>query len=241
LLNPDNKSRNCKLNSNWLNMTNRTSILVLIALLTCVMFSCKKMDADLPPDIGDPAQLNVINTTADTLNIFQNGTRFNATSSFYPGGSLGYLEILAGEQQYQLKKAGTPNVLVSLPLQLDSGKVYSLFIAGNTADRLFLTNDIFLSNNDVQIRFVNASPDLSFDIKIAGNFSFTNRNFKSATDFVKMTAGKNHYELYQPGNSTPFRQGDLNLSAGRVYTLYTKGTLAGIGDNAFGVKIIANR
>jgi hypothetical protein len=241
LLNPDNKSHICKLNSNWLPMRNKSGILILISLLACIVYSCKKMDGDLPPETGDVASVKVVNATADTLNIFQNGTRFNYTSSFYPGGSLGYLTVLAGEHQYQIKKDGTPNVLMSLPLQLDSSKNYSFFIAGNTTDRVFLTQDVFLANNDVEIRFVNASPGMNFDIKIAGNFNYGNRTFKSVTDFVKMTAGKNHYEIYQTGNPVPLKTSDLTLAAGRVYTLFTKGTLTGTGDNAFDVKLIANR
>jgi len=199
------------------------------------------MSVDLPPETGDPAFVNVVNATADTLNIFQNGTRFNYSSGFYPGGSLGYLTVLAGEHQYQIKKAGTPNVLLGLPLKLDSGKVYSFFIAGNSADRVFLTKDVFLANSDVEIRFVNASPGMTFDIKIAGNFSSGNRTFKSATDFVKMTADKNHYELYETGNPNPLKTGDLTLAENRAYTLFTKGTATGTGDNALDVKLIVNR
>ncbi|MFD0750722.1 DUF4397 domain-containing protein [Mucilaginibacter calamicampi] len=222
-------------------MTNKTGILILTVLLACMAFSCKKMNADFPPDAGRPAQMNVVNATADTLNIFQNGNRFNNISSFYPAGSLGYLQVLAGEQQYQVKKDGTPNVLLSLPMALDTLGVYSFFIAGNSADRVFLTKDVFLANNDIEIRFVNSTPGKSFDIKIGSNFNYSNRAFKSVTGFVKMTAGKNHYELYETGNAVPLAQGDIVLAEQRVYTLFTKGTATGTGDNALGVKLITNR
>ena len=222
-------------------MKNKTGILILIALLAGMLFSCKKMDADLPPEAGDEAFMNVVNATADTLNTFQNGTRFNYSSSFYPGGSLGYLQVLAGPHQYQIKKAGSPNVLVDLPLQLDSAKKYSFFIAGNTPDRVFLTNDVFLSKDDVEIRFVNTSPGMNLDIKIGANFNYGNRTFKSVTDFVKMTAGKNHYEIYETRNPVPLKTGDLTLVASRVYTLFTKGTATGTGESAFDVKLIPNR
>jgi len=213
----------------------------MIALLAGMLFSCKKMDGDLPPETGDAAAMNVVNATADTLNIFQNGTRFNYTSSFYPGGSLGYLQVLAGEHQYQIKKAGTPNALLSLPLQLDSAKIYSFFIAGNTADRVFLTNDVFLANDDIEVRFVNTTPGMTFDIKIGANFSYSKRTFKSVTDFVKMTTGKNHYEIYETGNPVALKTGDLTLANNRVYTLFTKGTVTGTGENAFDIKLIINR
>ena len=241
MLNADNKSHNCKLNINWLPMTNKTGILILIALLACIATSCKKMNADFPPDTGEPALMNVVNATADTLNIFQNGNRFNYSSSFYPGGSLGYLRVLAGGHQYQLKKDGKPDVLLSLPMALDTAGVYSFFITGNTTDRVFLTKDVFLANNDIEIRFVNSTPGKRFDIKIGSNFSYGNLGFKTVTSFVKMTAGKNHYELYETGNPVPIAQGDLTLAAQRVYTLFTKGTSAGTGDNALGVKLITNR
>ena len=215
-------------------------LLALITLLACFT-ACKKMAADLPPALPATSAINVVNATADTINTFQNGTRFNITSSFYPGGSLGYVEVVAGEQQYQIKKAGTPIVLLSLPLTLDTNKAYSFFIAGNSAERAFLINDVFLANNDVEIRFVNASPDRSFDIKIADNFNFSNKAFKSATQFVKMTAGKVRYEIYKTGETTAVLSGDITLATNRVYTLFTKGTATGTGDAAFGVKLIANR
>ena len=197
--------------------------------------------ADLPPDKGEPALMNVINADADTINTFQNGTRFNNLSSFYPGGSLGYLTVLAGTHQYQIKKAGTPNVLLDIPLTLTANRAYSFFIAGNSPDRVFLTNDVFLASNDVEIRFVNASPGLAFDIKIADNFNFSNVAFKAATGFVKMTAGDNNYSVYQAGNPDPIATGKVTLVAGRVYTLFAKGSVTGTGDRAFGLRLLPNR
>jgi len=222
-------------------MTNKTGILILTLLLACLAFSCKKMNADYPPDTGKPALINVVNATADTLNIFQNGNRFNYTSAFYPGGSLGYLQVLAGDQQYQLKKDGTPNVLLNLPMKLDTLGVYSFFIAGTTGDRVFLTKDVFLANNDIEIRFVNTTPGKSFDIKVGSGFTGSSIAFKTATAFVKMTVGKNHYQLFESGNPVAIVEGDITLADQRVYTLFTKGAINGTGDNALSVKLITNR
>ncbi|WP_157799195.1 DUF4397 domain-containing protein [Mucilaginibacter auburnensis] len=214
-------------------------LLLLTAFFACCA-ACKKM-VDLPPDKPKTTLMNVVNATADTLNTFQNGTRFNYTSSFYPGGSLGYLSVIAGEYPYQIKKAGSPDVLLALPLKVDTAQAYSLFITGYAIDRVFLTNDVFLANNDTEIRFVNTSPNRSFDIKIGSNFNYANRAFKSVTPFVAMTAGKSTYQLYEAGGSVPIATGELNLTANRVYTLFTKGTATGTGDAAFGVKLILNR
>lgn len=217
-------------------------LLSVCVLLAGVYSSCNKTNGDLPPEPIVSAYINVVNAGADTINVFQNGSRINNTTSFYPNGSAGYLEVAAGLQQYQIKKAGSPDVVASLPLTLDSARAYSFFIAGLSDDKTFLINDLVPNSaENVYIRYVNASPGGNFDVKIGSSFSAADIAFKGATAFIKVSSGKNTLNIYPAGTLTPVSTGTLTLEDGKVYTLFTKGAAGGTGNGAFGARLIINK
>ena len=216
-------------------------ILLFVASIAVACLSCKKNNGDLPPAAMVPAYLKVVNLTSDTINVYQNGSRINNNTSFNPLGSAGYDVIAAGTQQYQIKKAGSPDVMISLPLSLDSAKTYSLFITGTSADRIFTINDVISNSNDVYIRYVNASPGGVFDVKIGRTINAASIAFKGETAFFKTDTGRNKFQIFTAGNSTPLSEGTLTLVAGRVYTLYTKGTVGATGSNAFAARLLTNK
>src|ERR1700743_611236 len=96
-------------------MNNRCLILFFIAA-SMGLASCKNNDNVFPKKVT--TQINVVNASADTLNIFLNGTRQNNNSSLFPGGQSFYLNVPAGMLNYQFKKAGASAVLFGVPLTL---------------------------------------------------------------------------------------------------------------------------
>jgi hypothetical protein len=224
-------------------MNIKVSIL-LFAILITILTACKG-DGDLPP-VVITTNLNVINAGTDTVNFYQDGTRINNTSNLYPFGTLGYLLVAAGQQNYQFKKAGSSNTLVNIPLTLTASGLYTLFLAGETADQAFLLKDSLnslISNTDVRIRFVNASPiSGTLDVSIGNTFNYKNLAFKSATPYVEVSSGANTLAIYQSGSTTPLTpSGTLTLAAGFTYTLFTKGVLNGTGNSAFGARIVTSQ
>jgi hypothetical protein len=213
----------------------------LFAVFVIGLASCKKGTGDLVPTVLT-SSLDVINAGADTVNFYENGTRLNNTSNLYPLGTLGYLSVTAGAQNYQVKKAGNPNTLITIPLTLSAANGYTLFIAGETADKTFMLKDQLGTDTTkgAWIRFVNASPiDGTVDVTIGAKFSYKNIAFKSATPYTKVSGGLNLLTIYQSGSSTPLTTpGNLNLTVGGIYTLYTKGVLNGTGNSAIGARII---
>jgi len=193
--------------------------------------------------------LNVVNASADTLNFYQDGTRVNNGSNLIPDGSLGYQTVTSGAQNYQFKKAGSPNTLVDIPLTLDVStltvqKLYSIFIAGETSDKVFLTRDTLVNDTTggASVRFVNASPITgTLDVTIGNTFSYKKMAFKSATGFIHVNSGNSTLTIYQSGSTTPLASGTITLVEGTSYTLFTKGLLNGTGKSAFGVRILTVR
>ena len=236
----------------------RIRLLLLSVFAFVIGLSACKKNNDAPTAILH-SYLNVTNATADTVNFYLNGTRLNTSSNLYPSGSSGYALVTAGNQSYQVKKIFNPitntvQTLFSIPLKLKANTldtVYhsSLFIAGETLPQAFSTVDTL--NNDTTantsyVRFVNASPDAgSLDFAISSTVKFKNQAFKSASGFKlvsvnKDTTGLVPINVYQAGGATPIISGKYVLVAGRSYTFYSKGQLAGTGNSIFSVGVTIN-
>jgi hypothetical protein len=216
---------------------------IIVLILALGLAACKKND-DIPSeDEGLVTNLNVVNADSDTLNFYINGTRINNTSSLYPLGSSGYIGVPYGQQDYQFKKLGSPVVLFTLPLMLDTSKNYSLFVAGNATDKVFLTVDeIKASTTVARIRFAHTSPDAgAIDVTVGDTVKFLARAFKTATSFVNVNAGIKRIRIYKAGTSTLLSDETKTLVTGNVYTLFTKGQLGGNGDAKFGTGLSVNR
>ena len=218
----------------------------LLALLSIVLVmglsSCKKNND--APVIKPIDSLSIVNASADTINFYLNGTRLNA-SNILPTGATAYYQISSGDQVYQVKKpfnsaTNAVQTLFSIPLTLEPHHYYSLFIAGETASQTFITPDVLMEDDSTGtclVRFVNASPD-------AGNLDFVvngtkipNQAFKTASSFVLVAASDTlvPISVYHAGSATPIISGTYNLTTGTSFTFFSKGTLTGTGNSAFGL------
>jgi hypothetical protein len=212
------------------NITAYIKILVLVISTGIGLSSCKK-DGDIVV-VLPRANLNLVNANNYAINVFQNGTRLNNLGSIGAGGKSGNFSVTAGMQQYQVKKAGpdNPDYLISdMALQLDSGKTYSLFVAGDTPDKLFKVEYVppTIVTGQAAVRFVNTLPGTTnLDITISGT-SYPNRAFTTATGFSFVNGGTNNLKIYQAGSATPIIDQTITLTAGTIYTIFTTGTLTG--------------
>src|SRR5262249_40169594 len=120
--------------------------LFICCVLLAVVFSACKKEGDQFVDEASTNLLNVINATNDTVNFYQNGTRMNNLSNLVPSRQLGYLSVNVGTQNFQFKKAFSPDVLVGAPFTIDQTPTYTLFVAGTSADKLFLLKDSLVSD-----------------------------------------------------------------------------------------------
>jgi len=222
--------------------TNHSKILLLLVFIVIALSSCKS-NGDIVP-YAPPANLNIVNTATDSLNVYQNGARLNNISTISPGSQSGYISVASGAKTYQVKKNGAASYLInSLPLTLDTTAYYSLFIAGETSDKIFLANDALPAGaaNSSLVRFVNASPvTTNLDVTI-GTLTFSNQPFKAITAFSNLLiSSSTNVTIYQHGTNTLLFSGTTLLSAGAAYTLYAKGTPGGTGLNAFTAVINTN-
>lgn len=219
---------------------------VLCVLLAVAVAACSKKLDEAPPR-AVTTNLNVVNATTDTLNYYLNGNRVNRLSSIYPFGSSGYLGVAVGEQNYEFRKYQRSNVLFSLPMSLDSGKVYSLYVAGEAADNTFMGLDTLIADDAksprAMVRFVNASPDAgSLDVRVGDTVRFNVRPYKSISVFLPVGPGLKRIRMYHSGNSTtPLVDTNRVMNGSRIYTLFSRGSVTGTGGKKFGTGLFVNR
>lgn len=224
----------------------------LIFLITGAFFcllACKKTTNDAPLT-SYTTKLNVVNASADTINFYLNGTRLNSNSNLYPDVISGYMNVLAFNQNYQVKKSfntatSAVQQLFSVPLNLDTAQYYSLFIAGETQSQAFQTIDTLITTDTTvtcRVRFVNASPDGNkYDLTVGTGTKFTGKAFGTATSFTLADTSSNAViTLYQSGSTTPLGKGTVALLQGKIYTIYTTGKLNAAGSSALGLAIMEN-
>jgi hypothetical protein len=208
--------------------------------------ACKVGDDTVPQSESLTTTLNVVNATTDTLNYYLNGSRVNTTSALYPFGYTGYLSVKYADQNYQFKRLGNADVLFNLPLALDTNKIYSLFVAGQTADDTFTSIDTLVSDtaSRPKIRFVNASPgsgDLDVRVGEGDTINLKVRAYKSTSVFLPIGPGVKHIRVFRAGSSIAIADTSRTLTAGRIYTLFAKGTLTGTGGKKFGTGLVVNK
>jgi hypothetical protein len=213
--------------------------LFLFCAVAFTVLSCKKNDGDLVT-ASKTWPINIINAGADTLNFYQNGTRLNIGSNLLPSGQYRGFDVAIGAQNFQFKKVGHSEILLSAPFTIQDSTAYTLFVAGETADRAFLLRDtIPVVDSTAKIRFVNAAPDAgNLDFTINSLPTYKSRAFKSATPFIKVPSGKVTYSVYRQGVTDPVSSGTITLSPRITYTLFTKGLVKGTGTAVLGTRIL---
>ena len=226
---------------------------ILLVAVTTVLLSCNKKNNDLvaPLDINPPL-VNTINATTDTINIYQNGIRQNNLSSIYPGGATSYLAFINGTQTFSIKRTNSTNVLLSQPYTIHSTQFYSIFVAGTSSGDMFLTTDAIDTAESVvdttetlgMVRFVNASINsgaLNVTVGTGDTVNIHNINYGTATAFMPFNASHTQeVKVFLGNSSTPKIDSVFTFQVGSIYTLYTRGSLTGTGNNAFAISLAVN-
>ncbi|WP_295792468.1 DUF4397 domain-containing protein [Mucilaginibacter sp.] len=219
-------------------MKTRLAALFFIIAIT-VLASCKSNDNVFTKKVS--TAINVVNASAGNINFYVNGTRQNNTSALTPGGQTFYLTVPAGLQNFQIKKDGSPDYLISIPLNLKDSLYHSLYIAGESLDKTLVTIDtLIVDTNKVQLRFVHTTPGAGiFDVKIGDTLKFHSA-FKTSSSFLSVGSGLKEIKVFETGSSTPKIDTIVSMSPNKGYTIFTKGTLTGTGSSKFSLGMALN-
>jgi len=219
---------------------------MLFAVTAVFLASCTKYNGDYNYDPGPVAQLNVVNASPGTASFnFALGNNFVNGNPLLFGQRTGYINAYAGKRLFSLTSGGTTNVIATDTLNLAVNGYYSLYITGpNTAPTFFFTQDDLSSPplGKAKIRFIQLSPDAgSFDLSVQnGATLFTNQAYQTASAFTSIDPGNYIFQLKADQTGAVTTLPTETISAGRIYTVWSKGLIEGTGDYAISGKVSVN-
>lgn len=228
---------------------NLSSLLKLFGILTIVAVtfsSCLKNHDDTPYPVQPVAGLNVANASPGTasFNFGLDNNYVNGPALVY-GQRSGYLSAYTGKRLFSLTSGGTTQVIATDTLNLSDNNYYSLFITGlNSSPSFFFTQDDLSAppTGKAKIRFIQLSPDGGpFDLGVKGGATlFSNQAYKTASNFITIDPATYSFQLKADNTGTITPIDSVAISAGKIYTVWSKGLIEGTGDYAISGKVNVN-
>lgn len=228
----------------------RTKYLAMAALaaLSIGLLSGCGDDDDNPvaPTPSAPSQVMAVHASPDApaVDLLVDGAVAGSGLAF--PASTGYLSVPAGTRNVKVNVSGTATTVIEADLPLVAGQNYSVFANGPVASigALVVTDDLTApAAGKAHVRFVHLSPDApAVDVAVAGGpVLFPNRAFQQYTAFTPVDAGTYNLEVRPAGTATvALAVPNVALQAGKIYTVFARGFLAGTGAQALGAQIIVN-
>jgi len=226
-------------------MRKAISIFVSIILATSI-FSLSSCEDDVKITYG-----NVLVTHASPdapgVDLLVDDVKVNTQPLTYSNNT-GYLEAESGTRNIKVNVAGTTTTVINGDLDLEADKYYSVFAVDQVSEitALALVDDLTMpAAGKAHVRFVHLSPDSpAVDIAVAssGAVVFSNIAFKGFTPFTPLDAGTYNLDVRLAGTSTvALVLPPVTLTAGKIYTVFAKGFVAGTGAQALGAEVIINK
>lgn len=179
------------------------------------------------------AQLRAVHASPDApaVDIWVNGNK--AISNLAFKAVTGWIALPEGSYDVKVTAAGSTEAVIEATLPLDAGKYYSVAAAGKLADitaKVYQDDLSSLEAGKARLRVIHASPDApAVDVAVKGGAVLVpNLAFPNASDYLTVDTMTANVEVRAAGTSTvALEVPGLTLAAGKVYTVYAVGLLAG--------------
>lgn len=197
-----------------------------------------------PPVEKKYARVMAIHASPDApaVDIWVDDTR-GAEGLAFPSNT-GYLEVEAGERRVRVNASGSAASVIDAMVNLERDKSYSVFATGILDDLqpLVLEDNLAApADGKAHVRFVHLSPDApAVDIALKdGPVLIPNKAFREHIDFTPLDAGAYDLEVRVADTDVvALPLPGIRLEAGKIYTVFARGLLAGDGDKALGAEVI---
>lgn len=211
-------------------MSLKTMKLPILCLALAVTYSSCN-DDDNPMPNPDTAIVSVFHASpsTDSLNFYLDANKVNAKLVGL-GDSINYVEAFIGDRIAEIKGKDGGSIFKK-SIKLEKDKAYSLFITNekdnDDAEYVQIADDLTKpAEGKAKIRFVHVSPDAGkLNLAVTGGEDlFTEKEFKSATDFKEINAEKQSFDIVDQGSDAVlFTLEDVDIKAGKIYTIWVKG------------------
>ncbi|MCB9249949.1 MAG: DUF4397 domain-containing protein [Ignavibacteriales bacterium] len=216
------------------------------ALASLLIVGCSDDDSPTSPEL-DKANVKVVHASPDApgvdLLVDNNIAGSNLT---YPNNT-GYLQVDEGTRNVKVNVSGTSTTVIEADLPIEGNKNYSVFAIDAVANLspLVIEDDLTSpASGTAHARFIHLSPDApAVDITTKdGTVVFGNYKFKDYSQFTPLPAGSYDLQVRLAGTETVVLElNGINLTSGKIYTVFAKGFVAGTSTQALGAEIIVNK
>jgi Domain of unknown function (DUF4397) len=237
-------------------MKKQLLVMVLgIAGIAIIPGACKKNDAG-PQQDAKIVLVNAVARDSAAYDFYFDDLKLNGQAVKYPGNS-GYLPLAPKNYTMKIAAANTINPVASGSFSFAGGRNYSVFAYDSVMNgkiKVFVTEDDLSAPaaGKAKVRFFHLSPVgitvdiLANDSLLFGNRSYADNVADNAKNAFKTVDGGNYtikVKLAGSPESIPalLTLNNVNLSAGKAYTLFAKGTVGAEGVDALGVELINNQ
>lgn len=222
----------------------------VVGLMTLSMFfvSCDKDDED------ERKQANVMvvhaSPNAPAVDVRINNAVV-LTNVPYPANSP-YTQVNAGITNFKIAPAGTTTYVIDANVDLEEDMNYSVFAIDSVSKiKAAVVSDNLTApaSGKAHVRFFHFSPNApAVDIAVTGGpVVFSNRNFNDQAfspafaNFTPLDAGTYNLEVRLAGSdNVVLSLPNVTLSQGKIYTVFAKGFVGGVGTQNLGAQVIVN-
>ncbi len=202
---------------------------ILLILLSVSLTSCLKESGRDTGSIVSALTVVHASPNAPELEFVLDNQRVQTFT--YAERNIDYFAAFSGVRIAKIFEANRfNNVLHQITLKLQSGKYYSVFVAGkkDSLSSLVLEDNLIRpSAGKAKIRFVHLSPDapaLDFDLSTEQSLA-SNLSFKGSTDFHEVDAGTYATSITSHSGDLVHLEQEITLEAHKTYTFWVKGLL----------------
>lgn len=220
-----------------------------IACLSLFVASCSEDEDDMP---AQQAKVMVVHASpnAPAVDIRVNNN-IAASNLSFPNNTP-YADVTAGTANIKVSPTGTTNYVIDANVPLTANTNYSV-LAVNTVNNIsasvVMDNLTTPAAGKAHVRFFHLAPDApAVDIAIRGgatvfsNRSFNDQNTNAAlANFTPLDAGTYNLDVRLAGQNTAVLPlPAVTVEAGKIYTVFAKGLVAGTGTQALGAQVIVH-
>jgi len=225
-------------------LTRKAFVGSLFALAATVLISSCKKDNGYEFDGAVTAKVQLVNANPDAgpAQLFIQGVLRTPNTVSYSNAS-GYNDSYTGQQDISIQSpSGT--VLASGSAQIDPTSYYSFILAGNSSSASVIAvkdDQTAPASGMARVRFVQASADApASNVTANGTGIFTALSYKGVSAYTELAAGSYIFRLINASTSTVLATGSsITLAAGKIYTIYSKGSISGSGSSALSISAVA--